>query len=198
MFEQTTPTVEAATSSSGEQIDDFLEEFHGRPRRPIRRGPGKRMVDGRDFRLADEVRHIQRCATRHDGRFVTLGQLIFFSTETGDALGGSRRAAGTGRGSRAHPHRGDPCQLHHRLEGELPYRGGGIHLRRSQDPRIPSHPRIPNAEVGARRARRLKFQISLARTYRSSRPRRPARAGVGRPRSGLSERHPRPVAPSRT
>ena len=55
------------------------------PRRPIRRGPGKRMVDGKDHRLADEVRHIQKCAARHDGRIVTLGQLIFFSTETGDA-----------------------------------------------------------------------------------------------------------------
>ena len=50
------------------------------PRTPIRRGPGKR-----DLRLADEVRHIQKCAARHDGRIVTLGQLIFFSTETGDA-----------------------------------------------------------------------------------------------------------------
>ena len=29
------------------------------PRGPIKRGPGKRMVDGKDFRLADEVRHIQ-------------------------------------------------------------------------------------------------------------------------------------------
>ena len=55
------------------------------PRRPIRRGPGQRMVDGKDLRLADEVRHIQKCAARHDGRIVTLGQLIFFSTETGDA-----------------------------------------------------------------------------------------------------------------
>jgi hypothetical protein len=55
------------------------------PRGPIRRGPGKRMVDGRDFRLADEVRHIQRCAARHDGRIVTVGQLILFSTQTGDA-----------------------------------------------------------------------------------------------------------------
>lgn len=43
------------------------------------------MVDGKDFRLADEVRYIQKCAARHDGRIVTLGQLIFFSTETGDA-----------------------------------------------------------------------------------------------------------------
>jgi hypothetical protein len=43
------------------------------------------MVDGKDFRLADEVRHIQRCAARHDGRIVTIGQLILFSTQTGDA-----------------------------------------------------------------------------------------------------------------
>jgi hypothetical protein len=43
------------------------------------------MVDGRNFRLADEVRHVQRCAARHDGRIVTIGQLILFSTETGDA-----------------------------------------------------------------------------------------------------------------
>ena len=55
------------------------------PRKPVRRGPGKRMGDGKDLRLADEVRHIQRCAARHDGRIVTVGQLILFSTETGDA-----------------------------------------------------------------------------------------------------------------
>ena len=55
------------------------------PRRPIWRGPGKRTVDGKDFRLADEVRYVQRCATRHDGRIVTIGQLILFSTESGDA-----------------------------------------------------------------------------------------------------------------
>jgi hypothetical protein len=55
------------------------------PRRPIRRGPGKHTADGKDFRLADEIRHIQRCAARHDGRIVTVGQLILFSTQTGDA-----------------------------------------------------------------------------------------------------------------
>ena len=55
------------------------------PRTPIRRGPGKRRVDGKDFRLADEVRYVQRCAARHDGRIVTIGQLILFSTESGDA-----------------------------------------------------------------------------------------------------------------
>ena len=55
------------------------------PQRPIKRGPGKRMGDGKDLRLADEVRHIQRCAARHDGRMVTVGQLILFSTQTADA-----------------------------------------------------------------------------------------------------------------
>ena len=55
------------------------------PRTPIKRAPGKRRVDGKDFRLADEVRYVQRCATRHDGRIVTIGQLILFSTESGDA-----------------------------------------------------------------------------------------------------------------
>src|SRR5499427_6818048 len=55
------------------------------PRRPVKRAPGKRRVDGKDFRLADEVRYVQRCAARHDGRIVTIGQLILFSTETGDA-----------------------------------------------------------------------------------------------------------------
>jgi hypothetical protein len=43
------------------------------------------MVDGKSFRLADEVRYIQRRAAEHDGRIVTVGQLVLFSTETGDA-----------------------------------------------------------------------------------------------------------------
>src|ERR1700748_2723564 len=56
-----------------------------RGRKPIRRGPGKRIVEGKSFRLADEVRYIQRRAADHDGRIVTVGQLVLFSTETGDA-----------------------------------------------------------------------------------------------------------------
>jgi hypothetical protein len=55
------------------------------PRKPIKTGPGKRMVDGKDFRLAEEVRYVQRCAAKHNGRIVTIGQLILFSTESGDA-----------------------------------------------------------------------------------------------------------------
>jgi hypothetical protein len=43
------------------------------------------MVDGASFRLADEVRYIQRRVAEHDGRVVTIGQLTLFSTETGDA-----------------------------------------------------------------------------------------------------------------
>jgi hypothetical protein len=43
------------------------------------------MLDSRAFRLANEVRHIQRCAARNDGRIVTIGRLISFSTQTGDA-----------------------------------------------------------------------------------------------------------------
>jgi len=51
----------------------------------IKRGAGKRRVDGKAFRLADEVRYIQRRAAAYDSRIVTIGQLLLFSTETGDA-----------------------------------------------------------------------------------------------------------------
>src|SRR3984893_16810120 len=56
-----------------------------RGRKPIRRGPGRRIVEGKSFRLEDEVRYIQRRAAEHDGRILTIGQLVLFSTETGDA-----------------------------------------------------------------------------------------------------------------
>jgi hypothetical protein len=42
-------------------------------------------VEGGRVRLADEVRYIQHRAADHDGRIITIGQLILFSTETGDA-----------------------------------------------------------------------------------------------------------------
>jgi hypothetical protein len=51
----------------------------------IKRGPGHRIVEGGNFRLADEVRYIQRRAANHDSRIVTIGQLVLFSSETGDA-----------------------------------------------------------------------------------------------------------------
>ena len=43
------------------------------------------MVDGKSFRLADEVRYIQRRAAAHDSRVVSIGQLVLFSSESGDA-----------------------------------------------------------------------------------------------------------------
>jgi hypothetical protein len=42
-------------------------------------------VEGKDFRLAKEIKYIQRRAAEHGGRFVTIGPLALFSTETGDA-----------------------------------------------------------------------------------------------------------------
>ena len=51
----------------------------------MKRGLGKQSVEGKAFRLAEEVRYIQNKAAEHDGRVVTLGQLILFSTDTGDA-----------------------------------------------------------------------------------------------------------------
>jgi hypothetical protein len=57
----------------------------GRDRKPVKRGLGKQIVAASSFRLADEVRHIQRRAADHDGRIVAIGELVLFSTETGDA-----------------------------------------------------------------------------------------------------------------
>ena len=42
-------------------------------------------MEGGGIRLADEVRYIQHRAANHDGRIVTIGPLVLFSTETGDA-----------------------------------------------------------------------------------------------------------------
>jgi hypothetical protein len=53
--------------------------------RSIQRGRTRHVVDGKDFRLAGELRYIQEKAVDHSLRMVTIGQLILFSTETGDA-----------------------------------------------------------------------------------------------------------------
>lgn len=53
--------------------------------RRIRRGPGKQRLSGENFRLAEEVRLIQQRAAEHDGRIVSIGPLVLFSTDTGDA-----------------------------------------------------------------------------------------------------------------
>src|SRR5438094_627705 len=43
-----------------------------RSRKTIKRGPGKRIVEDKSFRLADEVRYIQRRAADYDSRIVRL------------------------------------------------------------------------------------------------------------------------------
>ena len=54
-------------------------------RKTIKRTGGKPRVEGKPFRLAKEVDSIQRRAAEHEQRFVTIGPLVFFSTQTGDA-----------------------------------------------------------------------------------------------------------------
>jgi hypothetical protein len=46
-------------------------------------GTGRRRVDGKSFRLVDEVRYIQQRATAADAHIVSLGQLVLFSAQTG-------------------------------------------------------------------------------------------------------------------
>ena len=42
-------------------------------RRKIRRGPSQREILGKDFRLADEIRYIQRCAAARNSGVPMLG-----------------------------------------------------------------------------------------------------------------------------
>src|SRR5262249_12729076 len=65
-------------AAGGNQVDDLLDGFVGAV-------VGGFEFAGKDFRLADEVRYIQRHAANHHGRIVSIGQLVLFSTETGDA-----------------------------------------------------------------------------------------------------------------
>ena len=48
-------------------------------------GPERQRIAGKNWRLAKEVDYIQRRAAAHDGRFVSVGPLVLFSTDTGDA-----------------------------------------------------------------------------------------------------------------
>jgi hypothetical protein len=54
-------------------------------RKSIKRGSAKRWVQGKEFRFCDEVHYIQSRAAQYDSRIVTIGPLLLFSTETGDA-----------------------------------------------------------------------------------------------------------------
>src|ERR1700719_3329222 len=123
-----------------------------RGRKPIRRGPGKRIVEGKSFRVADEVRYIQRRAADYDGRIVTIGQLVLFSTETGDAWlldPADRLAARLARdGENEAIHiEGNRYHVRDRLEGPLPPRGTGIHLHGSGHRPGRYHPRLPDRQA---------------------------------------------------
>ena len=54
-------------------------------RRTIKRRAGKKHISGKDFLLAEEIEYIRSRAAEHDGCLVTIGPLVLFSTETGDA-----------------------------------------------------------------------------------------------------------------
>jgi hypothetical protein len=51
----------------------------------LKRRTGKQVVDGKALRLADEVAYVQGRAAQKESRIVTIGPLLLFSTETGDA-----------------------------------------------------------------------------------------------------------------
>ena len=80
------PTLQTGTPPNNRVIRSMANPARpGRARDTVRRGPGKQFVEGARFRITDEVRYIQRRAADHDGRIVTIGQLVLFSTNTGDA-----------------------------------------------------------------------------------------------------------------
>lgn len=54
-------------------------------RKEIKGGPGKEAMAGKQVRLAQEIKYIRHRAAQYDARFVSIGPLVFFSTETGDA-----------------------------------------------------------------------------------------------------------------
>ena len=91
------------------------------------------MIGGRDFRLADEVRYIQRQAAHQHGCIVIVGQLILFATETGDAWlldPADRLAARLARDGESEPIHIEENRYHarHRLEGALSHRRTRLRL----------------------------------------------------------------------
>jgi hypothetical protein len=45
----------------------------------------RRWVEGKNVHLGDEIRHVQRLAAERISRIVTIGPLLLFSTDSGDA-----------------------------------------------------------------------------------------------------------------
>src|SRR5205809_7168218 len=101
----------------------------------IKRGEGKRWLRRQDFRLSDEVRYIQRRAAQYDCRIVSIGPVLLFSTESGDAwmldpVGELATAiARQGEALPVHIERHE-SQLHGCLDGKLPNRRRTVPLPR--------------------------------------------------------------------
>ena len=145
------------------------------------------MVEGTSFRLTDEVRYVQRRAAACDGRIVTIGQLLLFSTDTGDAWlldRSDQLATRLARNGEAEPidiEETDYC-ARHRVEGPLSHRWTGVRVLGSRQRAHRHNPRIPNRQA---RCDGLvgKFQICLAR-----------QTGTFVAACGLRVREERPVA----
>lgn len=54
-------------------------------RKRLKRRLGKIGLAAKDFNLGNEIAYIRRRGEERDGRWVEVGPLAFFSTETGDA-----------------------------------------------------------------------------------------------------------------
>jgi len=55
-------------------------------RKSAKRRPGQRAVEGKDFRLAEEIDYIQSRAAERDGRLVTVGPLVLFCKRTANPI----------------------------------------------------------------------------------------------------------------
>jgi hypothetical protein len=84
-------TVPAAVISIEERVRRDREKKEARrtarqqPTTEMKQGRDQRWVEGKNFHLADEVRYTQRRAAERNGRIVTIGPLLLFSTDSGDA-----------------------------------------------------------------------------------------------------------------
>src|SRR5262250_2951541 len=162
-------------------------------RKRTRRGPGQQIIGGKDFRLADEVRYIQRHAANHHGRIVTIGQLLLFSTETGDAWlldPADRLAARLARDGESEPIHIEETDTTFAIGWKGRYRIEGAAFVYSDNDSGPGDydPRLPDRSARGDRLIR-KFQISLVRLLSGSREKRDGwRQGKIRAHSSKSRR----------
>ena len=94
-------------------------------------------MEGKDFRLAKEIKYIQRQAAEHDGCFVTIGPLAFFSTETGDAWmlePSNQLAARLARDGAPEPIDIEETDTNYAIGWKGNYRIEGRHTRRAAQP----------------------------------------------------------------